>query len=206
MRFAWAFGSALAVGLVGVALAHGAAAADALSLKPAAEASAEYDHDALFDELRLGASAFLKGDVPEEEHDIFIDGEVLFRPLWGSFDSALLDALLRPRPHLGATVSVGDGTDQLYGGFTWTLPLPGPLFLEAGFGGTVHNGNIYLDEGKDGVQLGCRVLFRESLGLGVELGPHWRAIAGVNHSSHASLCDEENDGLSHIGATLGYRF
>ena len=73
---------------------------------------------------------------PEGKEDgAFITGEVLFKPVAGPFSNRFLDVLLTPRPDLGFSVSTEDGTDQVYGGFTWTVPLPWVFFLEASFGG-----------------------------------------------------------------------
>jgi lipid A 3-O-deacylase len=156
----------------------------------------------IFDEVRLGATMFRHQGPEGKEDGAFITGEVLFKPVAGPFSNRFLDVLLTPRPDLGFSVSTEDGTDQVYGGFTWTVPLPWAFFLEASFGGTFHDGPL---EGND-LSLGCRVLFRESLGAGVELGEHWRLIGGVDHSSHANLCGDENDGLTHFGGSIGYRF
>lgn len=164
----------------------------------------DYDRGGIFDEVRLGGSAFLKGNhIPEGEEGAFIHGEILFDPLWGRrSDNVFLDAVLRPRPMLGATVSTEEGTNQVFGGFNWHFPIGSVLFLEASFGGTVHDGGIYEPE----LNLGCRVLFHESGAIGVNLGRNWRVLGFVDHSSHADLCDDENDGLTHAGAMLGYRF
>jgi hypothetical protein len=117
------------------------------------------------------------------------------------FDNYFLNTLLRPRPHIGATGSF-DGPDQLFAGLTWNFPIWRGLFAEASFGGTLTNADLHNAQ----IAVGCPVLFRESLGLGVDIGPHWRAMVGVDHSSHAELCDEDNDGLTHLGGYLGYRF
>ncbi len=79
-----------------------------------------------------------------------------------------------------------------------------PFYVQASFGGTVHDGP--LDD--PGFRLGCRLLFRESIGVGVSLGEHWNVLAAVDHSSHAGLCGDDtgNAGLTHAGAYLGYRF
>lgn len=156
----------------------------------------------IFDEVRLGATTFRHQGSEGKEDGAFITGEVLFKPVAGPFQNRFLDVLLTPRPHLGFSVSTEDGTDQVYGGFTWNVPLPWVFFLEASFGGTFHDGPL---ENSD-LALGCRVLFRESLSLGVDVGEHWRVLGGVDHSSHANLCGDENDGLTHYGGRIGYRF
>ncbi len=171
-------------------------------------AAMEYNSGGIFDEIRLGGSAFTKsGDIPDEEDGAFVHGELYFDPLWGRrLHNAFLDALVRPRPHLGATVSTDDGTNQFFGGVTWHFPIGEVFFVEASFGGTVHDGELRQEPGTTDVQLGCRVLFRESAALGFNLGRHWRVLGFVDHASHASLCDDENDGLTHVGGLIGYRF
>lgn len=179
----------------------GSAASAATSEAYATDASA-YNPGGIFDEVRLGGTTFWQGGDTEGEGGVYVTGQVLFDPFVPTLDNRYLDILLRPRPHLGASVSTDGGTDQVFGGLTWTVPLPSIVFLEASFGGTIHDGEL-----EDApVSLGCRVLFRESVGLGLELGPHWRVIGGIDHSSHANLCGNDNDGLTHIGGSIGYRF
>ena len=156
----------------------------------------------IFNEVRLGATAFWQENAGGTQDGVFVTGQVLFDPPFAPFQNWFLDVLLRPRPHLGGSVSIGEGTDQVFGGVTWTIPVFSALFIEASLGGTIHNGEL---EGAP-ISLGCRVLFRESVGLGAELGEHWTVLFGVDHSSHAGLCDGENDGLTHIGGSIGYRF
>ena len=161
-----------------------------------------YNAGGIFDEVRLGATTFWQDNDGGTQDGVFVTGQVLFDPFVPPLDNRYLDILLRPRPHLGASVSTEDGVNQLYGGLTWTVPLPSILFLEASFGGTIHDGDLE----NAPISLGCRVLFRESVGLGLELGPHWRVIGGIDHSSHTNLCGNDNDGLTHIGGSIGYRF
>jgi len=155
----------------------------------------------IFDEIRLGVLGFWQDNAGEEE-GVYVTGQVLFDPFVPRFDNWFLNVLLRPRPHLGGTVSVSSGTNQLFGGLTWTVPVGRIFFAEASFGGTVHDGPLSGAE----VSLGCRFLFRESVGVGANLGPHWRVVAGVDHSSHNEFCGNDNDGLTHIGGSVGYRF
>jgi lipid A 3-O-deacylase len=171
---------------------------------PAHESYALYDDDlsrgGIFSEVRLGVLAFWQ-DNASTEQGAYVTGQVLFDPFVPRFDKWYLNVLLRPRPHVGFTASPW-GTDQLFGGLTWNAPLGRIFFIEGSFGGTIHDGPLTGAQ----VAVGCRVLFRESLGLGANIGEHWRVIAGVDHSSHAELCGLDNDGLSHIGASVGYRF
>lgn len=193
----------------GAPLPAGAYAAPASASVAATDAAppspAEADSPGLlsiFDEVRLGSTTFRHQGSEGKEDGAFITGELLFKPVAGPFQNRFLDVLLTPRPHVGFSVSTEDGTDQVYGGFTWTVPLPWIFFVEASFGGTFHDGPL---ENSD-LALGCRVLFRESLSLGIDLGEHWRVLGGADHSSHANLCGDENDGLTHYGGRIGYRF
>jgi opacity protein-like surface antigen len=158
------------------------------------------ENGGIFDEVRLGGFAFLPGDVASED-GVYVTGQVLLDPFVRPFDNWFLDSFLRPRPHLGGTASP-NGTDQVFAGLTWTFPFGRYVFAEGSFGGTVHNGPII---GPDW-SLGCHALFRESAGVGANIGAHWRVIASVDHSSHANLCSDENDGLTHVGGSIGYRF
>jgi len=194
-------GAPLAAGSYGTpAGANGGGPAQAYAASPASAPAPGFL--SIFDEVRLGVTKFRHQGPEGKEDGAFITGEVLFKPVAGPFSNRFLDVLLTPRPDLGFSVSTGGGTDQVYGGFTWTVPLPWVFFLEASFGGTIHDGPLQDQD----LALGCRVFFRESLGLGIDFGEHWRLIGGVDHSSHANLCGKENDGLTHYGGSIGYRF
>jgi hypothetical protein len=160
----------------------------------------DFSRGGIFDEVRLGVLGFWQTNADSVE-GVYVTGQVLFDPFVDPYDNWILNILLRPRPHLGGTVSP-DGPDQIFAGLTWTFPIGRLFFAEASLGGTVHNGPLSGHQ----VSLGCHLLFRESLGVGVNLGQHWRVMAGVDHSSHADLCDGENDGLTHLGGYVGYRF
>jgi len=170
----------------------------------AQEFAAGSGNGALFgflDEVRFGGSFSL---MEKEEGDLLINGQILMTPLGSPFANRYLDALLRPRPHLGGTVGTGGGINQVFAGLTWTFPVIDPIFIEASFGGTLHDGPHV--GGPGDVNLGCTLMFRESAGIGVELGAHWRVLASVDHSSHAGLCDGGNSGITNVGAYAGYRF
>jgi lipid A 3-O-deacylase len=194
----------------GAPLAANAYVAPALEAQSAAGATdgayatnaGVYNPAGIFDEVRAGATTFWQGGDNGDEGGVYITGQVLFDPFVAPLDNRYLDVLLRPRPHLGGSLSTGGGSSQLFGGLTWTVPLPSIFFLEASFGGTIHDAALE----NAPIAVGCRVLFRESVGLGVELGPHWRVMGGIDHSSHANLCGDDNDGLTHIGGSIGYRF
>lgn len=96
-----------------------------------------------FDEVRIGATGFLddRHRLTDEEEGVFLNGEVLFGNPMTPFDNRFVDFLLRPRPHIGGTVTTSGGTNQIYAGLTWDYNLTNRIFLEGTFGGTIHDGN-----------------------------------------------------------------
>ena len=96
----------------------------------------------------------------------------------------------------------------LYFGSTWTWPVAGPLFIEAGFGGAVHDGPLrphYELDGRFVATYGCTLNFHEQLSVGLDLWNRWRLMATTEHMSNAGLC-AYNRGLTNVGARLSYRF
>ncbi|MCV9997159.1 acyloxyacyl hydrolase [Pararhizobium sp. YC-54] len=160
--------------------------------------------EAIFDELRFGASASISNGNSHES-GIFPSATVFFDPLSSGTATTWQQTILEPRIYLGASVGTGDGVDQVYGGFSWTADITSRLFVEIGLGGTVHNGELDDSNGK-GPDLGCRLLFREQVALGYRVTDNWQILATADHSSHANLCDGPNDGLSHAGLAIGYKF
>lgn len=154
----------------------------------------------IFDEVRAGGSFSVQDN---DDSGVIVNGQLLFRPFLPPFDNYLANTLLRPRLHLGGSLATADdGISQVFAGLTWNFPVFGPFFLEASFGGTVHDGPL---SGPD-LDLGCHLLFRESIGVGADLGSRWRLLVAADHSSHADLCNGGNAGLTHVGGYLGYRF
>ena len=151
------------------------------------------------DEVRWGVMAHDVGVFGgEHERGVDIDAEMLFdspqflAPLWS------------PRPHVGVSVnSVGD-TSQAYAGVTWTWDATDWLFLDFSLGGALHNGELESDR-IDRVSLGARVLFRESVSIGVRLGERSTVSVMLAHISNANLA-EHNEGLDTFGIRWGYRF
>jgi lipid A 3-O-deacylase len=156
----------------------------------------------IFDEVRAGVV------YPVQDNDdsgVILSGQLYFRTFVPPFQNYFLNTLLRPRVHFGGNVATGDDPiNQVYGGLTWNFPLFQRFFLEASFGGTLHDGPIDSPEG--GLDLGCHFMFREAVGVGVDIGQHWRVLASADHSSHADFCDGGNSGITHAGVYAGYRF
>jgi hypothetical protein len=159
----------------------------------------------IFDEVRLGAV------YPVQENDdsgVIVSGQLYFRSFVPPMQNYWADTLLRPRVHVGGNLATGDDPiNQVYAGLTWHFPVMNSFFVEASFGGTWHDGP--LESADDGLDLGCEFLFRESVGVGVDLGQRWRVIASADHPSHADLCENGragNSGITHAGVYVGYRF
>ncbi|HWT31912.1 MAG TPA: hypothetical protein VN240_12925, partial [Propylenella sp.] len=77
-----------------------------------------YDSGGFFSELRLGALASVDGRKRVREDGVFLDGQLLLNPLLPPLYNFVADVLLRPRPHVGATISTAGETNQIYAGLT----------------------------------------------------------------------------------------
>ncbi len=151
-------------------------------------------------EIRLGI--FDHNIEPSHnEKGIDINVELLFGAPFGRQDSVFQDGFFRPRFHLGASINSGDDTSVAYGGFSWTLWRNDWMFLEATFGGALHNGPL-LEPGR--ASYGCHLNFRESGSLGFLIDADWQLLFTVDHMSNGDLCDD-NRGLTNAGVRLGYR-
>jgi len=161
------------------------------------------DTAAIFDELRFGESTSIQsGDSGES--GLFPEVTIFLDPLDQAGAADWKQALVRPRVSLGTSIGTGDHATQVHAGVSWTVDFTDKLFAEAGFGGLWHNGN--LENNQDGLNLGCRFLFREYVGLGYRFDDNWNVIGQVAHASHAKLCDGSNDGMTRAGIQVGYRF
>lgn len=155
-----------------------------------------------FDELRFGVNRSVER-FDNEENGVFLTGVALFDPL-GHGNASGLERLLVPRLHVGADISTAGETNQFYAGFSWTADLTDIVFVEAGLGGTLHDGKLD-EDGTPGPKLGSRVLFHEYAAIGVNLDRNWRILGQIEHSSNANFADP-NDGLSRAGVLIGYKF
>jgi lipid A 3-O-deacylase len=136
------------------------------------------------------------------ESGVDLKGELLLGRLPGAYSNPLLEALLQPRPHLGGNFNLSGDTSFGYFGLTWDFELSPRFFIEASFGGAVHDGP--LDE-RGRMSFGCRVNFHEQATLGYKIDRNWRLLASVEHMSNGDLC-EPNRGLTNAGVRIGYRF
>ena len=159
----------------------------------------------MFDELRFEQSLYWD-DGAHPEHGSFTKAMVFFDPFDSQHASGVTDFLLRPRVHVGAMASLAEGTSQIFTGLDWTVDISDKLFFNVGAGGTIHNGNLETTT-TGGPTLGSRVLFWHYYALGVKVDKNWSVLASWDHSSHADLCNKcSNNGLTHIGLSIGYKF
>lgn len=155
----------------------------------------------IVEELRFGGLA-QNIEASGSEDGASINGEALFRSPFVA-DGQPATGLTAPRPHLGATVNLAGGTSKVYAGLTWELPVSDWLFLEASFGGAVHDGALDTPYSAGEAAYGCQVNFRESASVGFRLDARWSLLLLIDHMSNAGLC-ARNRGLTNAGLRLGY--
>ena len=159
---------------------------------------------AIFDELRFGATTSIASDSNGED-GVFPTFAAYFDPFSSDSATGFGEKFLRPRLHIGTEIGTAGSPNTIYGGVNWTIDLTPKAFVDLGFGGLWHDGDLR-DDGTDGAKLGCRALFREYAALGYRLDQHWSLMAQISHASHADLCDGPNDGLTRAGLMVGYKF
>ncbi len=180
-------------------------------------AAGEEGQERLLSEVRVGVhyhdagvivSAGERDQNRVESPSFDINLELLFQPL------GTLDVVGSPRPHIGVTVNTSGETSQAYAGLTWTWTPSDRFIFELGGGAAVHNGQTdgpALDPNEpftaaNGQKLlGCRVLFRGAVALGVRLNTRHSVTLAFDHISNGYLC-EPNPGLDTLGLRWGYRF
>lgn len=152
-------------------------------------------------ELRLGMLAHDHDIAPfsrSEEDGIDANFEILFiSPYW-------LKNFRSPRPHLGVSLNIGGDTSQAYAGLTWEWQFWRQWFFDFSLGGAIHDGKTTTTL-IDRKELGCKVLFRESLDLGYIFAERHSISLFLDHISNANIC-KKNEGLETLGIRYGYRF
>ncbi|RYE05840.1 MAG: acyloxyacyl hydrolase [Rickettsiaceae bacterium] len=152
-------------------------------------------------ELKIGSfySHFEVKNRTNKNLPSYINIEYL--PVFEKLDNK--SAFMSPRPHLGVMIAANGGTNQLYGGVTWRIPMQ-QFFAELSFGGEIHDSPLRKKPGIKKRALGTRLLFRESIGLGVNLTEQLTATALIDHASNASI-RLPNSGLTEAGLQIGYK-
>lgn len=143
-------------------------------------------------------------DLSGKETGVDLNAEYLSR--WAAFDLFIPGTPVQAvfRPHLGANLNLSGDTSFAYAGYSLTLNLTDRLFLEGSFGGMVHNGMSDSHDDKR-LDLGCNVMFRESIAAGFRITEHWNISALVEHASNSGICSD-NNGLTNTGIRVGYIF
>lgn len=147
------------------------------------------------------------GQGVEKEQGAAINLEAVFE------SPRFLSVLLSPRPVIGTTIAFdSDATSQIYAGLDWRFDLTDKIFITAGGGGAIHNGEtdtfdpaVDQDRINNTVFLGCRALFRLSGDVGYQITERVSASLYYAHISNAGLCDN-NEGLDHLGVRFGWKF
>lgn len=176
----------------------------------AGQAVAQDSYDFGVDEVRGGLFFHSVDHAPPNSFLGFIDTtrlqDVNVELLWRPFDLGDWNWLGEIRPHLGGTFNFGGLESQVYGGLSWTHYIAGgPVFIEASFGGAIHNGAL-TGATWPARNLGCQALFRESGSIGYQITEQANIMLTVEHSSHAGLCGAENKGITNLGVRAGWKF
>ncbi|WP_170253312.1 MULTISPECIES: acyloxyacyl hydrolase [Alphaproteobacteria] len=154
-------------------------------------------------EIRAGVTGSIQARSTFEP-GFFPTVALYFDPLDRANAATWQDTLLRPRVHLGASINSAGEASQIFGGFNWTVDLTDRFYIDLSFGGTAHNGDNK-DDSSDGPKLGCTLMFRESAAAGFRVTDKFDIVASIDHSSNANLC-APNDGISHAGVAIAYKF
>lgn len=121
------------------------------------------------------------------------------------FASRVLHHFLTPRLHIGALANLDkNGTNAAYAGLTWHHDFNDKFFYESSFGGAITNGSIKPSATRAG--LGSKVLFRESVALGINLSETTNLLFQLEHYSHAELAGKYNRGITNASVKLGFKF
>jgi lipid A 3-O-deacylase len=155
---------------------------------------------------------FFNQSKPREDGIFDINGEVLFAPLPFHSDNWFLNFLLTPRPRIGTSINIGNGTSQASAGLAWNVTIwknifwGWNLFWEGSLDVAIHNGWTDPTPPPNHLRgLGCSPIFRQSLSMGFEIDKNWRVMGTFEHLDNFGLC-QDNQMLSNLGLRVGYRF
>lgn len=153
----------------------------------------------ILSEIRVGV--FIHDEGPfsrNEESGIDANLELLF------VSPQYLRTIWSPRPHFGVTLNSNGDTSQAYLGLSWEWDFWRNWFAGFSLGGAIHTGHLASDA-LDRKELGCRLLFRESVEMGYRFKQKHAVTVFLDHISNSSICDH-NEGLENFGVRYGYRF
>ena len=157
------------------------------------------------EEVIIGAFAHDVGPFGnDKEEGTAVNGELVFA------SPGFLRYLGSPKPHFGGTYAFDDdSTSQVYAGLTWRFDFR-RVFVYGSLGGAVHNQDPLNEEdqtdlqNKDQKALGCRILFREAVGVGYQITERLSIAGHLGHISNSNVCDS-NEGLDSSGIRIGWR-
>ena len=155
----------------------------------------------ILSEIRIGALVHDKGPFSRRE-EVSNDFNIEF--LFAS--PKFLEIIWSPRPHIGANINTEGDTSQVYLGLGYEFEFWRSWFAGFSLGGAVHDGKT--DQGTgggDSKELGCRILFRESIEFGYRFRGRHSLSAMLDHISNLKFCDT-NESLENFGIRYGYRF
>jgi hypothetical protein len=121
---------------------------------------------------------------------------------------ALDDAwwLLSPRLELGGTFNLAGRQENLiHANLSWQFGLfESPFYLELGLGAGLTDGALS-GAAAPARNFGCPLNFYESMGIGAHLSETVTATLVYEHISNLGVCTP-NQGISHVGVQLGWKF
>ncbi len=144
----------------------------------------------------------------------------------GGVRTTALDELAflgRPRVHLLAGVNTAGGLNYVASGLAWRFPLGKKVYIQPGVGVAIHDGRVNLpspdepgltpaerlkrlDDFRNKLDLGSRVLFEPELSLGWKATDRLSVELSWIHLSHARLAGRYNPGVADVGVRVLYRY
>jgi hypothetical protein len=129
----------------------------------------------------------------------------------------------KPRVHLLAGVNTDGGVNYVASGLAWRFHLAETIYIQPGVGLAIHDRRVgfpspdepgisaaerlkRLDDFRNKLDLGSRVLFEPELTLGWKATDRLSAELSWIHLSHARLAGRYNPGVADVGFRLTYRY
>lgn len=114
--------------------------------------------------------------------------------------------LFSPRVEFGGTFNLaGRGENFVHANLNWQFGLfETPLYLEFGLGAGLTDGAL-AGAKAPARNFGCPLNFYESMGIGAHLSETVTATLVYEHISNLGLCTP-NQGISHVGVQIGFKF
>lgn len=117
----------------------------------------------------------------------------------------LLQYLGSPRPFVGGILSLGGRESSLHAGVQWHIPLGDVFYAEFAGGAGIHNGAL-TGATRPLRNLGCQFLFHWSAGVGANVTDNVTVTLQLQHMSNIIYGCSPNDGMNHVGVSVGWKF